>query len=456
MNKRKVLIVDDEKSIRDSLRLLLKSHFEVDTAEDGAAALGKIKEVIPDIVLLDLIMPKLDGIETLQKLREFDTNVPVVVLTATNSISSAVQAMKLGAVDCLSKPFDVNYLITLISTTCERALLESKSIENVDNCDQPKHKRSIIGESKAIEEIVLKINQVAKRDTTILLMGESGTGKELIANQIHQSSKRATKAFVPINCAAIPESLIESELFGHEKGSFTNAHERRIGHFELANKGTLFLDEIGELALPVQVKLLRFLQEQEFYRVGSSNAIHVDVRVLAATNKNLEELVKAGQFREDLYYRLNVISLDVPPLRDRDGDISLLLNYFIEKHAAMYAGRKLTFSDDALEVLHAYEWPGNVRELENLIENLLALAPQDIVEVADLPIQLGSTVHPLTLVEKVVEGEIGFEDAAQKFEKEVILKALERSSNVQTRAAEMLGITRRMLKYKMDKLGICE
>jgi transcriptional regulator with PAS, ATPase and Fis domain len=294
------------------------------------------------------------------------------------------------------------------------------------------------------------------RDATVLITGESGTGKELIARRIHELSPRRSGPFIPINCAAIPETLIESELFGHERGAFTSAVERRVGHFELADGGTLFLDEIGELSLPVQVKMLRFLQEQEFYRVGRSKPIKVNVRIIAATNRNLEELIKEKGFRQDLYYRINVVSLNLPPLRDRFEDIEPLVEHFVTKFKPAYGGRQLGFEPVALKTMVEYDWPGNVRELENVIESLMALCPNEVVTDNDLPRKLKAAHQRESFKPMAEDTGMSFEDAERRFETEMIVKALKKTNYVQTRAAELLGISRRILKYKMDKLGISD
>jgi len=454
---RKVLVVDDEDSIRSSLSLLLKSNFQVCTASDGQEALEVFDSESPDIVLLDLMMPRLDGIETLKRLREKNHSLPVIMLSAANTVKSAVQAMKLGALDYLNKPFDVEELTSLIIQTLESSQSLAPTIAGRHNQSVTgSNSEKLVGQSVVMNELYDRIDQVAGNDTTILISGESGTGKELVARRIHDLSKRKNKPFVAINCAAIPETLIESELFGHEKGAFTSAVEKRIGHFELADGGTLFLDEIGELSLPVQVKMLRFLQEQEFFRVGQSVATRVDVRILAATNRDLESLVKEQKFRQDLFYRIHVIHLELPPLRERFQDIPLLIEHFLEKFSDSYGERKISFSPEALDVLREYEWPGNVRELENVMESLLALAPEDEILPEYLPARLKSrkNISPVQL--NVFDGSMSFEEAEKKFEMEMIVKALKRTNYVQTRAAELLGISRRILKYKMDKLGISQ
>ncbi|MCB0334118.1 MAG: sigma-54-dependent Fis family transcriptional regulator, partial [Bdellovibrionales bacterium] len=431
------------------------------TAADGNKALEIIEQETPDIALLDVMMPNLDGIETLRSLRESHSDMPVIMLTAANTVRTAVQAMKYGAVDYLNKPFDVEELTRLIVQTLDQpqAPVHERAVASrISNSDMNVEGDfgCMVGQSPIMQTLFNKVEQVAVRDTTVLITGESGTGKELIARQIHDRSPRASGAFIAINCAAIPETLIESELFGHEKGAFTSAVEKRIGHFELADGGTLFLDEIGELSMPVQVKMLRFLQEQEFYRVGQSTPIRVDVRVIAATNKNLEELIKEKKFRQDLFYRINVINLQIPPLRERFEDIEAMAYHFVRKLSMQYGEREITFTPEALDVLRDYQWPGNVRELENVIESILALCPENVITPDILPSKLleRGAVAPVQF--QVFEGNLNFEEAERRFETEMILKALKRTNYVQTRAAELLGISRRILKYKMDKLEISE
>lgn len=464
--RKKVLIVDDEPSIRDSLSLLLKSSFDVESSPDGSKALQQLETFAPDLILLDVMMPELDGIETLRRIRDRGSEIPVLMLTAVSTVKTAVQAMKFGAVDYLSKPFDVTELTTLIVQTLDRAPVAAASAHDgairvgaVAVEQIPGDFGCMVGKAAGMVEVFNKISQVAPHDSTVLITGESGTGKELVACELHERSSRAQGPFIALNCAAIPESLIESELFGHEKGAFTHAFDRRVGQFELADGGTLFLDEIGELSLAMQVKLLRFLQAREFQRIGRSKPIKVNVRVVTATNRNLEQMVKEGKFREDLFYRINVISIDMPALRDRFEDIPYLVQHFANKFSKQYGGRQLTFTPEAMSSLVEYGWPGNVRELENSIESLLALAPQDAVRREDLaakisnpPVESGRRETQIV----AVNGVVNFEEAERKFETEIILKALKKTNYVQTRAAELLGISRRILKYKMDKLGITE
>jgi DNA-binding NtrC family response regulator len=457
--RKKILIVDDEVGIRDSLRLLLKSSFEVITAEDGEEAVAKVAAENPDMVLLDLIMPKIDGIEALRTIKEQRPNLPIVILTGTNTVRTAVQAMKYGAIDYLGKPFDIDELKRIINqaTAFTAPPHIEPPVRSLNIASPERDCGPMVGKSPLMAELFQKVKQVSERDTTVLITGESGTGKELIARLVHAKSARKDKPFIPINCSAIPESLIESELFGHEKGAFTHAMDRRLGLFELANGGTLFLDEIGELSLPVQVKILRFLQEQEFYRVGSSKPIRVDVRIIAATNRNLEEAIKGRTFREDLYYRINVIGLNLPPLRERYEDIPYLVGHFLDKLASQYGQKNITFSDEALRSMTEYGWPGNVRELENVVESIVALCQKEVVTSDDLPAKITNRSSlVLNNASEVASGKLAFEEAERKFETEIILKALRKTNYVQTRAAELLGISRRILKYKMDKLGISD
>ncbi len=458
VNRRTVLVVDDEASIRDSLRLLLRANFDVITAENGAEAIALLQRLTPDLILMDVMMPVLGGIEALKEMRENKIDIPVIMLTATSTVKTAVQAMKLGAVDYLNKPFEIEELTTLLIKTLgdRQAIRSTISVESAKTPDIVGDFGSLVGQSSSMKGLFDQIKVIAPRDTTVLITGESGTGKEMVAKSLHDISARAGKPFIAINCAAIPESLIESELFGHEKGAFTHAHEKRIGHFEQADNGTLFLDEIGELSLNVQVKMLRFLQEQEFYRVGRSKPIKVDVRIIAATNKNLEDLIREKKFREDLYYRIHVVHLTLPALRDRYEDIPLLVSHFSRKLAPQYGGKSIYFTPEAMESLVEYNWPGNVRELENVIESLLALSSDDRIDRGDLPAKITDCKRTEIFKPQVLEGGVQFEAAEREFEREIILKALKKTNFIQTRAAVLLGISRRILKYKMDKLGIVD
>lgn len=455
--KPRVLIIDDEPTVCHSLTLLLRDLYEVRTASSGDTALEQLeKGELPDVILLDVMMPDVDGLTLLRKVREFDKRVPVIMLTGAGNVKSAVEAIKSGAIDYLSKPYDVNELKESIVTSLSgRAAPEPMLIRGKAK-ELPADFGPMVGKSHAMSQVFGSIDTIASRDSTVLITGESGTGKELVAREIHERSARVKGPFIAINCASIPETLIESELFGHEKGAFTHAVERRIGQFELADGGTLFLDEIGELSPAVQVKLLRFLQEQEFYRVGRSKPIRVNVRIVTATNKDLEVLVKHGSFRQDLFYRIHVIHVTLPPLRERHDDIEYLCGNFIQRLSAQYGGRVITFSKEAMAVMMSYHWPGNVRELGNVVESLMALCPRDHVEENDLPRKVRDRSSDASVNPQNFASGLAFEDAERLFETEMIIKALRRANYVQTRAAEMLGISRRILKYKMDKLRINE
>ncbi|MCP9462997.1 MAG: sigma-54 dependent transcriptional regulator, partial [Nitrospira sp.] len=364
-------------------------------------------------------------------------------------------AMKLGAADYLSKPFDIEELRITVDRAMNASELEREVKRLRSQVVQRYAFHNLIGKSDGMQEIYAKIEQVADSRTTVLITGESGTGKELVARALHYNSSRRDRPFVALNCAALPETLIESELFGHEKGAFTDATARRTGQFELANTGTLFLDEIGELSLVTQAKLLRVLQEREFTRVGGVQPIKVDVRIVAATNKNLDELVRKEQFREDLYYRINVIALYLPPLRDRGEDIALLAKHFLAKRLEEDKRPPIEFSKDALEALMHYHWPGNVRELENVVEQALIWSQgASQITTEHLPALLKGDIRSSSLHDDIIAGRVSLEKAVMEFERDIILDALKRTNYVQTHAANLLGISRRMLKYRMDTLGI--
>ncbi len=452
--QKKILIVDDELGARESLRIILKNRgYNLLVAASGKEALRIYRQDHPHITLLDIIMPDLDGLKVLKEIKRIDAKALVIMITAAKSIETAVEAMKLGAYDYITKPFNVD----------EIRLIVKKAFSNLDLVGEVEYLRAeigrvygldnIIGKSKAIKNISSLIKRVADTKLTVLIQGESGTGKELVARAIHFNSLLKNRPFVDVNCAAIPETLMESELFGHEKGAFTGAHERKLGRFELANGGVLFLDEIGDLSLSNQSKILRFLQERQFTRVGGSKPIMVDVRVIAATNKNLEKAMKDGSFREDLYYRMNVFPIFIPPLRQRKEDIPPLVNHFIRKSTHQRKNIK-GISNKALELLINYRWPGNVRELENVIERAVALCSRSTISPDDLPQDIREGVELGVDEDAVLEGKLSFEEAEGTFERNIILKALEKSNYVQSRAADLLGISRRILKYKMDRLGI--
>ena len=449
-----VLIVDDEVGTRESLRMILKNDYELFLAKNAEEALLQFKEQCPDVILLDIILPDLDGLKVLEKIKQKEPEAIVIMITATRTVKTAVEAMKLGAYDYITKPFDMDELCLVISRALTTQALEKEVKYLREEIDKSFGFENIIGRSKVIEDIFKMVRQIADSKSTVLIMGESGTGKELISRAIHYNSNRRNFPFVTINCAAIPETLIESELFGHEKGAFTNAIERKLGRFEVAQQGTLFLDEIGELSLTTQSKILRFLEEKEFTRVGGSKTIKVDVRLITATNKDLTQLLKKGSFREDLYYRINVVPILIPPLRERKEDIPLLLDYFVRKFNQENNKSVKGVSKEASELIMNYEWPGNVRELENLIERVIALTSNEYIQANELPFSLINISKINGLKEYILNGKVSFLKAEEEFERGIILDVLKRTNYVQSHAAEILGISRRILKYKMDKLGI--
>lgn len=451
---RSVLIVDDEVGARESFKMILKNDYEVFLAKDAEEAFLQIKVHSPDVILLDIILPDLDGLKVLEKIKQNDPDIIVIMITATKTVKTAVEAMKLGAYDYVTKPFDIDELRLIITRSLSTKALEQEVKFRREEMDKSFDFGNIIGKSKSMKEIFKVVKQIADSKSTALIMGDSGTGKELISRAIHYNSNRKSYPFVTINCAAIPDTLIESELFGHEKGAFTNAIERKLGRFEVAHQGTLFLDEIGELSLATQAKILRFLEEKEFNRVGGSKTIKVDVRLITATNKNLNQLIKNGSFREDLYYRINVIPIVIPPLRERKEDIPILIDHFINKFSVENNKNVKGINKEALELLMQYEWPGNVRELENLVERVIALTFNEYIQLNELPLSFKNIPKINGLKESILDGKVSFLQAEEEFEREVILDALKKTNYIQSRAAEILGISRRILKYKMDKLGI--
>jgi DNA-binding NtrC family response regulator len=449
-----LLVVDDEPGVRESLRMLFKGDCEVSTASSVDEAQALLVDSSPDLILLDLVMPGRSGLDLLAELSKDAAPPPVIVLTATRTVSTAVEAMKRGAVDYITKPFEVDALRIKVQQILERRELEHEVVRLRAQIDNRDRLGGLVGQSPLMQELFATIQRVAASRATILVQGESGTGKELVARAIHDLGDRAEQPYVAVNCAAIPENLIESELFGHERGAFTDARERRIGKFEAASGGTLFLDEIGELAAAVQAKLLRALQERQIERVGGSDTITVDVRVVAATNRNLESDVAEGRFRSDLFYRLNVVPIEIPALVERSEDVRRLAEHFLQR-AREDAGRgPQALSRESVSALERYPWPGNVRELENAIERAVALAEGDVLEVGDLPPAVIRASGVERLRDSVRIGKIAFEDAVGDFERTLIVEALARADWNQTRAADQLQITRRSLKLKMDRYSI--
>ncbi|RJP60679.1 MAG: sigma-54-dependent Fis family transcriptional regulator [Deltaproteobacteria bacterium] len=451
---KKLLIVDDELGTRESLRMIFDREYDIITAATGEEALGIIEGLRPSLVLLDIIMPGMDGLAVLERINEIDKDIIVIMITATKTVKTAVHAMKLGAYDYITKPFDLDEIRLIIKKALSTQDLRNEVKILRAEIDKGYSFGNIVGNTGIMREIFDTIKQIADSKTTVLIEGESGTGKELVAKAIHFNSNRKGKPFIAINCAGIPESLIESELFGHEKGAFTNAYGRKLGRFEMADSGTLFLDEISELSLATQAKILRFLQERELVRVGGTETINVDVRLIAATNRNLEDSVTNGTFREDLYYRIKVVPIHLPPLRERKEDIPLLVNHFLSKIMKEKEAKAKSISSEALDLLIEYNWPGNIRELENIIARITLLSKNSRVFPEDLPSNIRGNAKLNLIKEAVLEGKLSFEKAEAEFERDIILNTLEKTNYVQSRAAELLGISRRILKYKMDKLGI--
>jgi DNA-binding NtrC family response regulator len=448
------MVVDDEAAVRQVLYDVLHESYEVILVPSGEECLAQVAEREPGMILLDLMMPGMQGLDVLAALDEQKSQVPVVVLTATTSYETAVKAMKTGAVDYLAKPFEVAELRDVIERTLENTALFNEVQYHRHKAGTLTNQANMIGKSPAMMEVFQRIHQVSDTPSTVLVTGESGTGKELVARALHLNSDRADKPFIALNCAAIPETLIEAELFGHEKGAFTSASGRRIGHFELADTGTLFLDELGDLSLPTQAKLLRVLQEREFTRVGGGRPIRINVRLIAATNKNLEAAMAAGEFREDLYYRLNVFPIQLPPLRERTGDIVPLMNNFLKAQTPPTQAPK-TLSPEAADMLSRYRWPGNIREMENVLEQILILSNSNIIDLSDLPAHILKRPEATAAgTDSIVNGDVNFDTAVADFERKIIIRALNETGFVQTRAAKLMSITRRVLKYKMDQLNI--
>lgn len=452
-----LLIVDNEPYISEEFNERFRREgFKVLYCNSGEEAVHTINRHAVHLCILDIVLPDLNGIEVLEYIRRSVPHCPVIIVTAHGSIESAVEALKKGAADFLTKPVRFeDLLITarrVLDISNERHLLGI----NLDSQEEVTSFASMVGRSTVIQKLYRVIKRVANTDATVLIMGESGTGKELVAKAIHGLSARQGKPFIPVNCGAIPEELLESEFFGHEKGAFSGAIRTRQGRFELAHEGAVFLDEIGEMSPKLQVKLLRFLQEQKFERVGGVRTIEVDVRIIAATNRDLWKSVQEGTFREDLYYRLNVVPIHVPPLRERKDDIPLLVRYFIDMHSRRKGLPLKRISDDVMECFVKYSWPGNVRELENLIERLLILTDGDVIMMEELPDRFLTHVHdkrkPLKI--RLPDEGIHLKKTLESIEVDLILQALEKSSGVKNNAAKLLRLNRTTLIEKMKKLKI--
>jgi len=454
----RVLIVDDDPVILEVIGDILKKNgYEVVAAPNGAAGIRELERKYFDLVLTDLVMPDVDGMEVLNHVVSTSPKAICIILTGHGTIKSSVEAIKKGAFDYITKPITADELLVVIEKALKFRNLEEENIRLKKELQQTYGYDNLVGTSNAIKNIYDLIEKVADTDGTVLISGASGTGKELIARAIHYNSSRCDRPLVVINCGAIPEELLESELFGHEKGAFTGAYKSRIGRFEMANGGTIFLDEIGEMSPALQVKLLRVLQEKKFERVGGTKTIHVDVRIIAATNKNLTTAINKGKFREDLYYRLNVIPMKVPPLKQRKSDIPLLIDHFLKKFQKG-AKKKITdFSPEAMDAMLKYDWPGNVREVENVIKRLTILCDDEVVNVDDLPEHIPHKGRAVRVVEEdFLEKGVTLHDAVEDYEKRLILGALERSDWVKTKAAKLLNINRTTLVEKIKKQNLTE
>jgi DNA-binding NtrC family response regulator len=447
-SKGRVLVVDDEANARNALAELLEdAGYAVSTAADGRTALLQMEQVDPDVVLTDLKMPGMDGLSLIERGRTMSTHTTFIVMTAFGTIDTAVQAIKLGAESYLTKPLEVDAVIAIVDRALERTELSREAAQLRERVDVRFQFGNILGEHPSMQRLMKNIAQVARSRATVLIHGETGTGKELIAAAIHQNSNRKDRPFVRLNCASLSETLLESELFGHERGSFTGAVARREGRFKQADGGTLFLDEVSEIPPSVQIKLLRFLQEREFERVGGNETLKVNVRVVAATNRNLKQRVDEGVFREDLFYRLKVVQLDVPPLRIRRSDIPLLAQAFLRKYAAENDRQVGGFSEKALQHLMIYPWPGNVRELENAVERAVVMCEGDVIEREDMPTSAHGDMQNgpvMALIPGITMSEL---------ERIALLRTLDAVDGSTARAAEILGISQRKVQYRVKEWG---
>ena len=449
-----VLVVDDESSVREVLSdIFADNGFNVKTAVNGQDALKKLDDLHPNVVFMDIRMPELGGIEALEIINKRGSQIPIILMTAYGSTETTIEAMKLGAFDYLMKPLNIKEVLRVL----EKAVEIKELIDN--NMSSPKKatgykEDQMIGFSPIMQNVYKTIGRVANTSATVLIRGESGTGKELVARAIHYNSVRKDKPFIKINCASIPENLLESELFGHERGAFTGAVGLKSGKFEQANKGTLFLDEIGEMSAALQAKLLRVLQEKEFDRLGGTETIKVDVRIIAATNNDLEKSIEEGQFREDLFYRLNVVDIVLPPLRDRKEDIPALLDHIVKYCNAEYDKSVTGFSNEATAMLKAYDWPGNVRELKNLCERAVLMSNGPVLTLDDLPISFKKGSKRLSWLSEI--GGESFKEKVSEVEREVIIKALEDNNWNRSAAASALKMNRSSFYAKMKELGIIE
>ncbi|KJS16359.1 MAG: transcriptional regulator [Peptococcaceae bacterium BRH_c4b] len=448
-----ILVVDDESSVREALTdILTDNGYRVECAGSGSEGLEKIEVLNPDAVLLDIRMPDIDGIKVLELVRRRGERVPIILITAYGSTQTTIEAMKLGAFDYLMKPLKISDMLDVVKKAVEvKGLIDrGKAGENLPLAEAD----AMIGLSPVMQNVYKTIGRVANTNATVMIRGESGTGKELVARAIHFNSVRKDRSFIKINCASIPENLLESELFGHEKGAFTGAATAKPGKFELAHRGTIFLDEIGEMSMSTQTKLLRVLQEREFERVGGTETIKVDVRIVAATNKDLEESIESGGFREDLYYRLNVVEVMLPPLRDRKTDIAALVSHIIKGCSAEHKKGIKGFSETAMEILMNYDWPGNIRELKNVCERAVLMSTGPVLGVEDLPLNLKKKSRRYGWLNDVPGGSL--KEIVSEVEREIILKALEEHNWNRSAAAQALKMNRSSFYAKLKELGIMD
>src|SRR3990170_6671733 len=456
---RTILVVDDELSILESFRMILKENYRVLTALDGVKALEILRNECVNLVILDIMLPGMSGLEVLSEIRKIDNDVEVIMVTAVKAVKTAIEAMKLGAADYIIKPFDVEEIKFVIDKTIRSGELAHEVAYLRSEVNKNFEFNNIVGQSPAMRQIFDTIIKVARGDSPVLITGESGTGKELIARAIHLQSPRKNKPFVAVSCPNLPDNLLERELFGHEKGAFTNATAKKIGRFELANGGTIFLDEISEMSLSNQAKLLRVLQEYDFVRVGGTKTISIDVRLIASTNIDLKTAITKGAFREDLFYRINVVPLDIPALRNRKEDIPFLINHYFQKFKEDLRSKTRKIQPSVMELFENYDWPGNIRELKNVIERILTLyGDSDAILEEHLPMEIKSgnnhrTSYNSNSLIELLDAE-SLDEIVSRIEKELIEKALQKANGIQTRAAQILKTTRRILRYKMDKLGI--
>ncbi len=452
-----ILLVDDEPSVIESLRLILKDSYKVIGTQSGKEALKILEKDRVDLILLDLKMQEMDGIELLRRLQPSCQEIGIIVLTAVNDVKSIVEAVRLGALDYIVKPFEIEEIRITIEKALQlkRLTREVRYLRSEHRCRSAD--RLIHGNSPMMGEVIDLVSRVSRVDSTVLLRGESGTGKELVARAVHFDSNRRENPFVVVSCPNLAGDLLENELFGHEKGSFTGAFERRLGKFEVAEGGTIFLDEISEINLPLQAKLLRVLQEKEFSRLGGTVVIKTDVRIVAATNKDLELMIRDGRFREDLYYRINVVPIYLPPLRERPEDIPLLVEHFYNIFRKECHAKTEFISKEAMEALVRYHWPGNVRELKNVMERTIALYGGEKVLLPEyLPVEITGVSCNLKRVKPDINLRISLEDEVARVEKQFIEQALYESKGVKSKAAKLLGTTRRIINYKMQKYGITD